>query len=142
MSAPEYLLRPFLLAEGPDDFPSRERAELAARHIAEALREAGGTHELMDVVNAIDSRAMQLWLGERSTVVTQLVKYPRLQAVELFAAGGDLDELVAFVPQISAAARAAGATRLQMGGRRGWERVAERLGWRKQFHAYKELANA
>jgi hypothetical protein len=44
----------------------------------------------------------------------------QLRSCHWWLAGGDLDEIVAFQPQVEAFARAHGCTRITISGRRGW----------------------
>ena len=96
----------------------RNRADLL-----EALARAGGTHDEGDVLAGILGGSLQLWAGERSAIVTELIAYPRLTALRLFLAGGDLEELAAMERELAGRAQRAGIGRLEIGGRAGWERA-------------------
>lgn len=70
----------------------------------------------------------RLWLGERSAAVTQIEEHPRLKALTVWLAGGDLGELKdVLLPQAEAFARAQGCRFLAVTGRQGWART---LGYR------------
>ena len=93
-------------------------------HILAALEYGGNTHGEEDVLTGINERKYQLWPGHRSAVVTEVIQYPRLKAVRIWLAGGDLQELMGMERAISAWAKDIGASRIEIGGGRpGWERT-------------------
>lgn len=110
-------------------------------YIEAALAHSGGTHHASDVVDAIISGRMQLWLAPSSAVVTSIIRYPRMMACQLFLVGGSLRELLAIEPQIATWAREMGCGRLECGGRAGWLRVLPRLGWEPSNGMTKGLAD-
>jgi len=54
-----------------------------------ALRLAGGTHELSDVVDALKEGRMQSFATDNAMVVTQIVQHPRKRELNVFLAFGD-----------------------------------------------------
>ena len=96
-----------------------------------ALEHAHGTHELEDLVKAIMAGQLQLWVGEKSAAVSEILTFPRKRALNIFLAAGDMEELQACIPGMAAFARGHGCDRLmfsgrldQVDGRRsGWERL-------------------
>lgn len=108
-----------------------ERMWVRARpFIAEALEHARGTHELADLVKATMDGHVQLWVGERSAAITEILNFPRKRGLNLFLVGGDLDEIRAAQPGIEAFARGHGCDFIMFSGRlsragrarSGWER--------------------
>lgn len=98
-------------------------------HIAKAL-EHQQTHDLADVEAMIDSGEAQLWLGDRSAAVTEIIVYPRLKVLHLWLCGGDLAEIVeTMLPRAEKWAKAKGCSRLTTGGRKGWDRVMSKHGF-------------
>ena len=100
-----------------------EAARLAP-HIEAALEYAGGTHTIEDVVAEIAAGNMQLWPGQDSVIVTEIVRYPRKTVLNFFLAGGKLEELE---PMSAAAERWAetehGCSSATLMGRPGWQKT-------------------
>ena len=91
-----------------------------------AIERTNGTHTEDDVLAGLIKGELKLWRGERSAVVTEFVLYPRLKALGFFLIGGDLEELLNDLePKICAYALKNGCSRVQGGGRKGWERVLD-----------------
>lgn len=89
-----------------------------------------GTHTIEDVERMIHDREAQLWLGENSAAVTEIIQYPRAKALHLWLCGGDLKEITELMlPKAEAFARAEGCTKLTTGGRKGWDRVMSKHGF-------------
>lgn len=99
-----------------------EAWSLALPFLAPAI-ERGGTHWPADVLDTLLSGSTQLWVGERSALVTEIIVYPRLKACLIWLAGGDLAEVVEMQRDIAEGARARGCSRLEVKGRTGWLRT-------------------
>jgi hypothetical protein len=98
--------------------------------IAAALPYSYGTHTIEDVEQQIAAGRLQFWPGEKCAVVTEIVDYPRLRALNFFLVGGDLAELIEKMePAIVDWAKALGCTRVAQTGRKGWGRVLAPLGY-------------
>jgi hypothetical protein len=91
--------------------------------ISAALEYSGGTHTLDDIAAGILSNRYQLWPGQKSAVVTEVIVYPQLKDLHFFLAGGDLDELKKMRPHIENWGKSVGCTRVTLAGRKGWERT-------------------
>ena len=88
-----------------------------------ALSYAGGTHRIQDIQEACLVGMARLWLGDKCAAVTEIITYPRRKSVRIWLAGGDLGELTdEILPQIEEYAAAQGADRVEIAGRRGWQR--------------------
>lgn len=109
-----------------------EREWTRCKHwIEAALPYCYGTHTIDDVAAGIGSGQFQFWPGERSAVITEILEYPRLKALNYFLVGGDGQELVERMePMIAAWAKSIGCTRLVQVGRKGWSRVLRPKGYR------------
>lgn len=70
----------------------------------------------------------QLWRGERSAMLTQLVGGPE-PFILIWLGGGDLRELLSLRPGAEAWARAQGARAARIHGRRGWARALRAAGF-------------
>ena len=104
-----------------DDF-DRKWAEFA-HHLEPAL---DGSFTLADVEELIRADPnVVFWPLKRSAVVTEILHYPALRSCRVWLAGGDLDELLHFLPALDNYARSEGCTRIELDGRKGWHRVLE-----------------
>ena len=103
-----------------------ERWLKARPHLLPAIQRLGGTHTEEDVFFAICRGAMQLWLGDASAIVTEIVRYPRKSALNIMVAGGDLTDIKRAEERLTAFAIRNGCARIQAGGRDGWVRVFPR----------------
>lgn len=93
----------------------------------EALLHAKGTHTREDVAREIAEGRLKLWVGEASVGVTEFVQFPRRRVLNVFLAGGDMDDLRRCVTGIEAYARGGGADAMMFHGRAtrgcGWARL-------------------
>ena len=110
-------------------------------HAEAALEHAGGTHDWDDVLALLVADKLQLWVGRESTLMTELVEYPKLTACRIFLAGGKLDEIVEMVTALETEAAAIGCSRLEEAGGRNWGAVAKRHGWAVRSYCTKEIGN-
>lgn len=99
-------------------------------HIEAALEYSGGTHEFDDVRRGILDGRMQLWPGKRSAAVTEIIQYDRKKVLHVFLAGGDMDELIDMIDSAERWGAEQGCTSMTMSGRKGWERVLGKHGFR------------
>ena len=108
--------------------------------IEDALEYCNGTHIFEDVVKAIAESRMQLWPAPRGCMVTEIVVYPRKKVLNIFLAGGELDQLLDMNEDITAWAKAQGCTGGTMIGRVGWKKVLEPMGWKLMHSCYAKEA--
>ena len=109
--------------------------------IEAALPYCYGTHTIEDVEKQIAQGRLQFWPGERCAVVSEIVDYPQLKALNFFLVGGastspeglrgaGLSQLLEKMePAIVAWAKEMGCTRVAQTGRKGWGRVLAPLGY-------------
>jgi len=110
--------------------------------LAQALHLAGDTHNLDDLQEQLEDGDAQWWQapGTDSCIITELVVFPRRRVVRYWLAAGELAPVLELQPAIDDWARRQGATHAVLEGRRGWERLLPRWGWRARAIAmYKEL---
>lgn len=100
-----------------------EEFERLRHHVAAALEYSGGTHKVEDIAEGIRREQFQLWPGQNSVVVTEIIVYPQLKDLHFFLAGGDLDELRMMRPIIESWGKEIGCSRVSLAGRKGWERT-------------------
>ena len=94
-----------------------------------ALEYGGGTHTFDDIVKGVQEGRMQLWPAPRGCIVTEIVVYPRVKAINIFLAGGELDQILDMDEDVKAWARDQGCTQAHMSGRLGWKKPLAPLGW-------------
>ena len=86
------------------------------------------------------SGSLLLWEGRKSAILTEDVTYPQHKAVQVWLAGGDMDEIIAMTPGLEAAARMRGCDRVLIEGREGWQKALSGLGYKPfSFTVVKEL---
>lgn len=97
--------------------------------IEAALEYSGGTHSFDDIVQGIAECRMQLWPAPRGCIVSEIVVYPRKKVINIFLAGGELDQILDMDADVKEWAKAQGCTGAQMSGRLGWKKPLKPLGW-------------
>lgn len=91
-------------------------------HIEAALEYSQGTHTADDVLEQISTGELQLWPGQDSVVITQIITFPRKKVLHIFLAGGNQKELKEMDPYVVQWAKDQGCTALTFTGRLGWAR--------------------
>ena len=110
--------------------------------IEAALVHCNGTHEWDDIVAGIASSKMQLWAAPRGCIVTEIVVYPKKKVINIFLAGGELDQIMDMEHDIAQWAKSHGCTGGMMTGRLGWKKPLTENGWKLQHvHFHKEIEN-
>lgn len=71
----------------------------------------------------------QLWLGEKSAMVTEVTAGPDGRCLHGWLSGGDLTEIISLIPGALAWARTMGCVEATIDGRRGWARALRPLGF-------------
>ncbi len=98
-------------------------------HIKRALA-CQKTHSIEDVEKMVADEYAQLWEGEKSAAVTEVIQFPRSKTLHLWLCGGDLKEITeVMLPKAEEFAREIGCDRMTTGGRPGWDRVMKRHGF-------------
>lgn len=95
-------------------------------HVLRAVAATGGTHEVDDVIAAIEGGTMQLWCGPQSHIVTELQQFPRQRHLNVFLAAGSMREIEAMLPHIYEWGRLQGCVKATFTGRLGWLRSPAR----------------
>ena len=93
-----------------------------AEDLQKALDLGGEAYTIQDIEDMIATGKAQMWPGETSVIVTEIIQYPRAKHLHLFLAGGNLDELESMLPEIIEWGKTQGCNRVSLSGRRGWER--------------------
>lgn len=100
-------------------------------YITDALEYADNSHNPIDIFERILDTKLQLWSGEKSAMVTEIEHYPNFRVCRIFLAGGDMTELLEMEKDITKWAKSKGCNKIQIAGRKGWERVLKE--YKKQF---------
>lgn len=74
-----------------------------------------------ELLALLEANQAQLWLGDRSALVVQLLRPP--PTLHIWLAGGDLDDVLSLRAGLEAWGRSQGCEYMTINGRRGWERV-------------------
>lgn len=97
-----------------------EEWERCKEYLSDALTD-GWTLDAVE--HEIRQQRAVLWPMEKSAAVTQINEYPNGRVLRLWLAGGDLDELLKFLPAADAYGKWQGCIAIELEGRPGWERV-------------------
>lgn len=88
-----------------------------------ALAHAGDLFTLDDVWQAVQNGQAQFWPAANSVVITEIKVYPRGKVLNVWLAGGRLEEIMVLTGYIKKFAKEQGCARITMQGRRGWARI-------------------
>jgi len=122
----------------PDCWPQ------VAEWVAKALEHGGVIYCPADILRALLTRDMQLWLawdGEalRACCVTRLASYPKLRVCCVLIIGGDgVDDWLMFSKDIEAWAQESGAQAIEGVGRLGWRKKAAPFGYQPEGVIYRK----
>lgn len=94
-----------------------------------ALHRSGGTHTYEDVLQSISVGDMFFWPASKSCLVTEIVQYPRLRALHVFLAAGDLVEIKDMESSLISFAKSLKCSALSMSGRKGWTKALKEMNW-------------
>jgi hypothetical protein len=97
--------------------------------IAAALPYTRGALTIEDVEAGLLSGRFMLWPGPSAAAITEFNEYPRLTALNIFLVGGDRAGMRQLLPAIREFAKRSGCKRMEAGGRKGFERIAESFGF-------------
>lgn len=92
-----------------------------------ALAPEDGTEQ--DLVAEIAAGRVQLWAGEASALVTEVVAEADGPCLHIWLGGGDLRDLLKLRAGLEALARGQGCRSVTIDGRRGWSRVLRSCGY-------------
>lgn len=100
-------------------------------YLLPAIERTNGTHTEDDILVGLISGQFKLWALEKSVGITEFQTYPRMKVLNVFLAGGDLDEIMNFTPTLEAYGLKNGCSRMTFGGRPGWEPVMQERGYKR-----------
>lgn len=105
--------------------------ERCRQWIEDALERGDDTHDYEDIVAGITSGKMQLWPAKDSCLVTEIIKYPKKKAINMFLIGGKLDTVLDMEKDVIEWAKAQKCDLIIGTGRKGWKKVLSPLGYQE-----------
>lgn len=97
--------------------------ERCAKWIEPSLAYANGCYDMASLWEAVVLGKMQLWPGERSAMLSEIVRFPLKTGCTVAFAGGDMEELKRMQVIVEDWARSKGCDFISVHGRRGWVRA-------------------
>lgn len=99
--------------------------------IEAAVATGPGVETIDDVERLVGEGRYQLFTAPRSAAVTEIAQFTRRRILIVVHGGGDLEELLDVLePRMCAFACAEGCDAIMGTGRRGWDRVTKKRGYR------------
>jgi len=89
-------------------------------HLKNALSYGDGLLNLDDVKDGLASGLFELWVGDNSAIVSQVINTSHNKALLFYLAGGELEELKDMSEQLESLAKEAGCSKVLINGRAGW----------------------
>lgn len=99
--------------------------------VRRALRIAGDTHSMDDLIGALKRGEMQAHYNDRAIIITEIVQAPRRRYVNLFIVAGDMDAVDELTPKVASWAQEAGCEFARAQVRLGFEGPLKARGWEK-----------
>ena len=96
-----------------------------------ALALAANTHDLEDIIEALNRGEMQAFHNDRAIVITEIAQSPRRKFVHVFMSAGDLDGVLELMPQIEEWGKSLGCEFARASVRPGYEPILKARGWKK-----------
>ena len=90
-----------------------------------------GTHDIASIERALAAGTMQIWRGEKTVLITEIVQCPLKKLCQVAFIGGELSEVMQFDDRIARWAKANGCDSVWAAGRNGWGPVMKKRGWRQ-----------
>ena len=81
------------------------------------------THSELDLFEMIVHKSAYLVALKESAGVLEIINYPKFKACRIWLAGGNMKELLSFYPKIQLFAKENNCKRMEIVGRKGWEKV-------------------
>lgn len=93
------------------------------KYLSDALEYSDGMSDIDDVRDSLAKGESDLWVGEKSAIVTQVIETRIAKALLYHLAGGDLKELIEMTEHIENLAKDMGCSKVLINGRAGWGKV-------------------
>jgi len=111
------------------------------KHIQKALDVYDSGYNIDDVEQSIKEGTFQLWPGKQSAVVTSVTQFPRKSILNIVFSGGKMDELLEMLKELENFAKLMGCSEIRLGGRKGWKRVLQSVGFKQTNVICKKIGN-
>jgi hypothetical protein len=119
------------MSDIPNASDARKEWARCRHWIEAALRRSPGFETIEDVERLVAERHYQFWPGRDCAAITEIARFARKKVLIVVHGGGSLEELLdEMEPSLCAFAQAAGCDAIMGTGRKGWERVTEKRGYR------------
>lgn len=110
----------------------RKQLDALEKHrvdIERALVYGASTYSFGHVCQRVFSGDLDVYVLDNSILLCEVLRYPNRKVYNVYIAAGDLEEVLAFEPQMCAEATARKCAVLMYTGRKGWSRALTQLGW-------------
>ena len=97
-----------------------------------ALTKSGDRADIEEVLYDLERGHAQQWNTLNSTAITQIVDYKTYRSLNIWLAGGDLDEILDMLPDAEEFAKDHGCSLIEITGRRGWKRALRPFGFKEE----------
>ncbi len=105
-----------------------------------AIEMTAGTHTEDDVLAMLVAGRMKLWRKGASACITEFIQYPQMKVINVFIAGGSLQEIAPLQIEIENYGRKNGCHRAALlAVREGWTRILGDNVQNGGIYAYKDL---
>jgi hypothetical protein len=91
---------------------------------------------MQDVAEGLRTGAYQCFDNGRSVCITEILVFPRRKVLSVFLAAGELEDVLACVPEMEEFGRQHGCNALVCTGRKGWRKVLPKTGWRETLVSF------
>ena len=98
--------------------------------IEAALSYAEGTHTYDDIVQMVLQGRLFFKALDKSYLLIEIINYPRSNHLNVFLAGGDLEEILNTQKDLEDMARSHECSHITLSGRKGWLKPLSKQGWR------------
>lgn len=92
----------------------------AKGYLSDALEYGDGLSDINDVRDLLAKQKADLWVGEKSAIVTQVVETHKAKVLFYYLAGGNLEEIIGMTEHIENLAKDMGCSKVLINGRAGW----------------------
>ena len=84
------------------------------------------------LLEAVKEGRMQCFQKGQTILLTEILKFPNGSVLNIYLAFGKLDDVTDTLPKVYEFAKAEGCKLVHMSGRKGWERILKKSGWKSE----------
>ena len=95
-------------------------------YIQEAIDHTDGKWSLSDIEDRINKQTAQLFMTNKSCAVVWVDEYPQKKALTVAFGGGDLNDILHYIPNMAEYAQLLGCNQVDVYGRPGWAKVLKK----------------